>query len=73
MKYNKKGYSWITKIEDIIANGCKIMPSIYTGVHEEKIDIVAVENEINELKLKLSHQIELSNRISKLVFEELNK
>ena len=73
MKYNKKGYSWITQIEDIIANGCKIMPSIYTGVHEEKIDIVAVENEINELKLKLSHQIELSNRISKLVFEELNK
>ncbi len=73
VKYNKKGYSWITKIEDIIANGCKIMPSIYTGVHEEKIDIVAVENEINELKLKLSHQIELSNRISKLVFEELNK
>ena len=72
-KYNVKGFSWVTKISDIVKNGCKIMPSIYTGVEEKTIDSTIIEKEIENLKMQLVEQIKISNQISNSVLEEIEK
>lgn len=71
IKYNEKGYSWVAKVSDVVKNGYKIMPSIYTGVQEKIIDSAIVEREIEELKMKLVQQMKISNQISNSIFEEL--
>lgn len=71
IKYNKKGYSWVTAVSDVIGNGCKLMPGIYTGVKEEKTDREANEKAISDLKDQLRKQIEISLQMSDAVFKEL--
>ena len=73
IKYNVKGFSWVAKISDIVKNGCKIMPSIYTGVEEKTIDSTIIEKEIEELKMQLVKQIKISNELSNSVLEEIEK
>lgn len=71
IKYNEKGFSWVAKVSDVIKSGCKIMPSIYTGVEEKITDSKMVEREIERLKKDLVQQMKISNQISNLIFEEL--
>lgn len=71
IKYNEKGYSWVAKVSDVIKNGYKIMPGIYTGIQEKIIDSAIVEREIEELKMKLVQQMKISNQLSNSIFEEL--
>ena len=73
IKYNVKGFSWVAKISDIVKNGCKIMPSIYTGVEEKNINSTIIEKEIEELKMQLVKQIKISNGLSNSVLEEIEK
>ena len=73
IKYNVKGFSWVAKISDVAKNGCKIMPSIYTGVEEKTIDSTIIEKEIEELKMQLVKQIKISNGLSNSVLEEIEK
>lgn len=71
IKYNEKGYSRVAKVSDVIKNGYKIMPGIYTGIQEKIIDSAIVEREIEELKMKLVQQMKISNQLSNSIFEEL--
>lgn len=73
IKYNVKGFSWVAKISDVAKNGCKIMPSIYTGVEEKNIDSTIIEKEIEELKMQLVKQIKISKGLSDSVLEEIEK
>lgn len=71
IKYNEKGHSWVVAVDEVLNNGCKLMPSIYTGVEEKKIDYVASGKAIAELKMKLREQIKISNQIANTIVEEL--
>lgn len=71
VKYNVKGYSWAANVSDVVKNRCRLMPSIYTGVEEKKIDSAVLEKEIEILKIKLLEQIKTSNQLSNSIFEEL--
>lgn len=70
-KYNVKGYSWVTSVDEVVSNGCKLMPSIYTGVEEEIVDQRKNEAEIKLLKVKLSEQIKISNRMANALLKGL--
>lgn len=71
VKYNEKGYSWVSSISDVKKNEYKIMPSIYTGVEEKVINSALIEKEIEDLKKKLVQQMRISSQISNSIFEEL--
>lgn len=73
VKYNNKGFSWITNRSEILENGIKLMPSIYTGVEEVIIDKVENEKRITELKTKLIEQIRVSNSLATKLLEELSE
>lgn len=72
IKYNVKGFSWVSTAEEVLSNGCKLMPSIYTGVEEIIIDQRQNEAEIKILKAKLSEQIKISNQMANILLKELN-
>ena len=55
IKYNVKGYSWASAVEEVLSNGCKLMPSIFTGVEEIIVDQKENEAEINNLKATKIH------------------
>lgn len=69
-RYNEKGFSRAANVSDVIKNGYRIMPSIYTGVQERIIDPAALEREIEELKTELVQQMKLSNQLSNSIIEE---
>lgn len=69
VKYKVKGYSWVTDVNDVISNGCKLMPSIYTGVEEVIIDQKENEAKIRLLKAKLSEQIKISNKLADVLLK----
>lgn len=71
INYNEKGFSWAATVADVIGNGYKLMPSIYTGVKEKKIDLIANEREIGELKAELIEQMRRSSEIANTIFQEL--
>ncbi|MDE7340405.1 MAG: type I restriction-modification system subunit M [Lachnospiraceae bacterium] len=71
IKYNEKGYSFAAAVQDVISNGCKLMPSIYTGVEEQIINQEENEAKIKELKRKLSEQIKMSNRMADVLLKGL--
>ena len=71
IKYNVKGYSWASAVEEVLSNGCKLMPSIFTGVEEIIVDQKENEAEINNLKARLSEQIRISNQMANTLLERL--
>lgn len=71
VKYNIKGYSWVTNVKNVISNGCRLMPSIYTGVEEVIVDLKENEAEIRLLKAKLSEQIKISNKMANVLLKRL--
>lgn len=71
IKYNVKGYSWVSTVEEVLSNGCKLMPSIFTGVEEIIVDQKENEAEIKNLKVKLSEQIKISNQMANILLKGL--
>lgn len=71
MKYNEKGYSWAASVDEVVKNGCKLMPSLYTGVEEQIINQKENERIIQELKTRLINQIKISNQMADIVLKEL--
>lgn len=65
--YNVKGYSWVIDADKVISNGCRLMPSIYTGVEEVVVDQKENEAEIRLLKAKLLEQIKISNKMANVL------
>ncbi|MCD2492965.1 type I restriction-modification system subunit M [Lacrimispora sp. NSJ-141] len=72
IKYNVKGYSWLTEVNEIVNNGCKLMPSIYTGVEEIVVNKEENEKAINLLKESLKEQIKISNNLANVLLKGLN-
>lgn len=72
VKYNVKGYSWVTDVKEVIKDGCKLMPSIYTGVEETIINQKENDAEIKLLKVKLSEQIKKSNSLANMLLKGLS-
>lgn len=72
VKYNIKGYSWVTDVNEVINNGCKLMPSIYTGVEEVVVNQEENDAEIRVLKDKLSEQIKISNNLANMLLKRMN-
>ena len=64
VKYNIKGQSWVVDCNEVISNGCKLMPSIYTGVEEVVVNQKENEAEIIMLKARLAEQIQKSNEMA---------
>ena len=71
VKYNVKGYSWVIDTSNVISNGCRLMPSIYTGVEEVIVDQKENEAEIRLLKAKLAEQIIISNKMANVLLKGL--
>ena len=71
IKYNNKGFSWVVSDAEVLENGCKLTPSVFTGVEEVTIDKKQNEKKISELKSLLLKQIDSSDRIAKKLREEL--
>lgn len=72
IKYDVKGFSWRSSNSEILENGVKLMPSIYTGVETLKVDLVQNEEKIAELKKKLVEQIMRSNMLAKTLVKEMS-
>ncbi len=71
-EYNNKGFSWVSSRSEILKNGIKLMPSIYTGVEEKVVDKKEIENRIVELKASLISQIKISTELASKLLEELS-
>ncbi len=71
IKYNVRGYSWASTVEEVLLNGCKLMPGIYTGVEEIIVDQRENEAEIKNLKVKLMEQIKISNQMANTLLKGL--
>lgn len=70
--YNKKGFSWVVPVDDVLSNDSKLMPSIYTGVEEKIINIQENENSIQKLKISLLSQIQISEKLTNEIKEEFS-
>ncbi len=71
IEYNVKGHSWAVSVDEVFKHECKLMPSIYTGIEEKKIDDAENKKAILDLKGKLIEQIKISNQLSNIIFKEL--
>ena len=72
LEYNNKGFSWLVSTDEVLNNGAKIMPSIYTGVEEVVVNKAELEEKIAYLKSNLIQQIKISNLLANTLVEELS-
>lgn len=72
IKYDIRGFSWLSSNSEILENGAKLMPSVYTGVEEVRVDLEQNEAKIAELKNRLVEQIKHSNMLAKALVKELS-
>jgi type I restriction enzyme M protein len=70
VKYNNKGFSWVVSDAEVLENGCKLTPSVFTGVEEVEVDKKQNEKKISELKSMLLMQIDSSDKIAQKLREE---
>lgn len=70
--YNAKGFSWVVTNSEVLSNGVKLMPSVYTGVEEILVDIEQNEMKILELKKRLVEQIKHSSKLANSLVKELS-
>ena len=73
VRYNNKGFSWAANRNEILENEVKLLPSIYTGVKEDEINMAENEMRIAELKAILINQIKVSSKLANALIEELRK
>lgn len=69
----QKGYAQTVSNIEVIKNDCSLMPSVYTGVFEKKIDPQKNNNEIKLLKQRLRRQIKKSQEVTRNLEKVLEK
>jgi len=67
------GFCKSISVDEVIANSCSLLPSIYVDIEEEDKDTISFDEKMNHLTQKLSEQFARNNELEKNIRQELKQ